>query len=259
MTGPVQSIAAVLIAVVIAYLGLCAWVYVTQRSQIYFPTPEARQPGTQVLWVKSTGAKLKVWMVGRPGPRALLYFGGNAEDVAANLDDFSRTFPGHSLYLVNYRGYGGSIGEPSEAGLYADALAVHDRVRAEHAEISVMGRSLGAGVAVYLASERPVERLVLVTAFDSLVEVARAHFRWLPVARLLQDRYESVRRAPAVRAPVLMVVAGGDEIIPEARSRALAAAFAPGQARVVVVPGATHNTLDLSPAYLRTVRAFLEE
>jgi pimeloyl-ACP methyl ester carboxylesterase len=255
----VQSVAAVLIAVVIAYLGLCAWVYVTQRSQIYFPTPEARRPGTQSLWIKSSGAKLKVWTVPRPGPRALLYFGGNAEDVAANLDDFARTFPGHSLYLVNYRGYGGSLGDPSETGFYADALAVHDHVRAAHAEIAVMGRSLGASVAVYLASERPVERLVLVTAFDSLVEVARAHFPWLPVARLLQDRYESARRAAAVRAPVLMVVAGNDEIIPRARSRALAAAFAPGQARVVVVPGTTHNTLDLSPAYLRSVRTFLDE
>lgn len=254
-----QSVAAVLIAVVIAYLGLCAWVYVTQRSQIYFPTPEVRRPGAQALWIKSSGAKLKVWTVPRPGPRALLYFGGNAEDVAANLDDFARTFPRHSLYLVNYRGYGGSLGDPSEAGFYADALAVHDHVRAEHAEIAVVGRSLGASVAVYLASERPVERLVLVTAFDSLIEVARAHFPWLPVARLLQDRYESARRAPAVRAPVLVVVAGNDEIIPRARSRALAAAFAPGQARVVVVPGTTHNTLDLSPAYLRSVRSFLDE
>lgn len=254
-----QSVAAVLIAVVIAYLGLCAWVYVTQRSQIYFPTPEARRPGTQALWIKSPGAKLKVWAVPRPGPRALLYFGGNAEDVAANLDDFARTFPGHSLYMVNYRGYGGSLGDPSEAGFCADALAVHDHVRAEHAEIAVMGRSLGASVAVYLASERPVDRLVLVTAFDSLVEVARTHFPWLPVARLLQDRYESARRAPAVGAPVLVVVAGNDEIIPRARSRALAAAFAPGQARVVVVPGTTHNTLDLSPAYLRSVRTFLDE
>jgi len=121
----------------------------------------------------------------------------------------------------------------------------------------VMGRSLGSGVSVFVASERPVERLVLVTAFDSLVNVARAHIRWLPIGWLMRDRYESASRAGRVKAPVLMIIAGEDEIVPRARSEALAAAFAPGQVRVVVVPGVGHNTLDLSPVYLGAVRAFL--
>jgi pimeloyl-ACP methyl ester carboxylesterase len=255
----VQGVITTLVAGAIAYLGLCAWLYLTQRSQIYFPTPETRHPGAEAVWIKSTDAKLKVWTVSRPGPQALVYFGGNAEDVAGNLEDLARVFPDHSLYLVNYRGYGGSTGQPSEAGLYADALAVHDVVRAVHGEVAVMGRSLGASVAVHLASERPVERLVLVTPFDSLVNVARGHFRWVPVGWLLKERYESTRRAAAIRAPVLMVIAGNDEIIPDARSRALAAAFTPRRPRIVVIPGTTHNTLDLSPAYLRTVHAFLAE
>jgi len=112
---------------------------------------------------------------------------------------------------------------------------------------------------VQLASERPVSRLVLVTAYDSLVNVAQEHFRWLPVGLLLRDRYDSARRAPRVTAPVLVVIAGEDEIIPERRSRALAEAFGPGRARVVVVPGVGHNTLDLSPQYLGSVRAFLAD
>jgi hypothetical protein len=120
-----------------------------------------------------------------------------------------------------------------------------------------MGRSLGSGVAVFVASERPVQQLVLVTAFDSLVNVAREYFRWLPVGWLMRDRYESASRASAVSAPVLVVVAGEDEIIPRARSEALVAAFAPGQVQVVVVPDVGHNTLDLSPAYLGAVRGFL--
>jgi pimeloyl-ACP methyl ester carboxylesterase len=121
----------------------------------------------------------------------------------------------------------------------------------------VIGRSLGSGVAVHLASSRPVERLVLVTAFDSLVNVARVYFRWLPVGILLRDRYDSVAMAREVTAPVLIVIAAEDEIIPRARSESLAAAFATGQAKVVVVPGVGHNTLDLSPAYLGAVRVFL--
>jgi len=92
--------------------------------------------------------------------------------------------------------------------------------------------------------------LVLVTAFDSMANVAKAHFRWLPVGVLLRDRYDSASRAADVQAPVLIVAAGEDEIIPRARSEALAV-------QAVAVPGVGHNTLDLSPEYLGSVRAFL--
>ena len=241
----------------LAYLGLVAWVYATQRAQIYFPVPESRQPGAEVIWLENQADRIKVWHVARPGSRALIYFGGNAEDVSGNIESFTAAFPGHTLFLVNYRGYGGSTGRPSEAGLNADALAVFDHVQQAHGEIAVMGRSLGSGVAVALASKRPVDQLVLVTAYDNLVNVAREHLGWLPVGLLLKDRYDSVGLAPEVDAPVLIVIAAEDEIISRPRSEALAAAFAPGQARSAIVQGATHNTLDLSPEYLGVVQDFL--
>jgi pimeloyl-ACP methyl ester carboxylesterase len=239
-------------AMILAWSG---WLYATQRSQIYFPTPESESAVAQALWIESAGERLKVWAVERPGPRALVYFGGNADDVAGHIETFVAAFPEHSLYLVNYRGYGGSSGRPSETGLVKDAIAVFDHVKLHHTDVSVMGRSLGSGVAVQLAAVRPVSRLVLVTPFDSLVNVAKEYFRWLPVGWLLKDRYESASRAREVKAPVLIVIAGEDEIIPERRSRALTAAFAPVQ--VVVVPGVGHNTLDLLPQYLDSVARFL--
>ena len=254
-----RAIGSLIVIAGLAYIGLCAWVYATQRAQIYFPVPETHRPDAQVLWIDSQGERLKVWVVPRAGSRALVYFGGNAEDVAGNLDLFSAAFPTHSLYLVNYRGYGGSSGRPSETALFADALAVYEHVRDEHSDITVMGRSLGSGIAVQLASARPVERLVLVTAYDSLVNVARAHIRFLPIGLLMRDRYESASRAGRVRAPVLIVIAGEDEIIPRARSEALVKAFPASQVRVEVVPGVGHNTLDLSPVYLGAVRGFLAE
>jgi pimeloyl-ACP methyl ester carboxylesterase len=241
----------------LAYLGLVVWIYATQRAQIYFPVPESRHPGAEALWLENQAGRIKVWHVARAGSRALIYFGGNAEDVSGNIESFTAAFPKHSLFLVNYRGYGGSTGRPSEAGLNADALAVFDHVQQAHGDIAVMGRSLGGGVAVALASQRPVDRLVLVTAYDSLVNVAREYFGWLPVGLLLKDRYDSVGLAPEVDAPVLIVIAAKDEIISRPRSEALAAAFAPGQARRAIVAGATHNTLDLSPAYLEVVQDFL--
>jgi pimeloyl-ACP methyl ester carboxylesterase len=252
-----RTVLPIVASVAITYGLLCAWVYATQRSQIYFPTPESQNPDAQVQWLQSQGERIKLWAVPRPGPGALIYFGGNAEDVAGNIESFAAAFPDRSLFLVNYRGYGGSSGQPSEAGLRTDALAIFDHVSRDHSDVAVMGRSLGSAVAVQVASQRTVSRLVLVTAFDSLVNVAKHYVRWLPVGLLLRDRYDSASVAHEVRAPVLLVVAERDEIIPRARPEKLASALAPGQVEVVVVPGVGHNTLDLSPEYLEAVRGFL--
>jgi uncharacterized protein len=246
-----------LVAPAVVYLALCAYMYVQQRSLMYFPTAETHHGGAQVMRFDHDGESLKVWALPRSGSSALIYFGGNAEDVGLNIDAFSAAFPDYSLYLVNYRGYGGSSGRPTEAALFSDALAVYDRIRGHHPDISVMGRSLGSGVAVYVASERPVERLVLVTAYDSLVNVARAHYWLLPVGLLMRDRYDAASLVSRVSAPVLAVIAENDEVIPRGRSEALVKAFPPNQVRVEVIPGVGHNTLDLTPDYLGSVRAFL--
>jgi pimeloyl-ACP methyl ester carboxylesterase len=239
------------------YAGICLLAFLTQRAQMYFPVAESAADGARDLRVAFPGAELKVWVVERPGPEALLYFGGNAEDVSANIAPFSAAFPGRSLYLVNYRGYGGSTGSPSEAALVADAIALHDRLLPRHAELCVVGRSLGSGVAMQLAAARPVRCLVLVTPFDSLVNVARHHFRWLPVGLLLRDRYESARRADRVAARTLVVIAGRDEIVPRASSDALVAALPPDRTRVLVIDGAGHNEIDATPRYLAELERFL--
>lgn len=254
----IRSLMTLLAAAGVAYIALCAWLFATQRSQIYFRTPESAAAGATALWIDRHGLRLKVWMVERPGPRALVYFGGNAEDVAMSLPELEATSPGRSLYLMNYRGYGGSGGSPTEAALAADALALFDLVRERHPEVAVMGRSLGSAVAVQVASERDVERLVLITPFDSFASVGRAHFPAFPVRWLLRDRYDAVSRASGVRAPVLAVIAGDDEIIPRASSEALVDAFDPAQAPVVVIEGASHNTLSLAPGYLGAISAFMQ-
>ena len=253
------AVRATLVALLIPaglYVGLCLLMFVTQRSQMYFPVGESAADGADSVSIATDGATLNVWVIARPGPAALVYFGGNAEDVGASIGLFAERLPDHSLYFVNYRGYAGSSGEPSEKALVSDAIAMYDRLRSRHPRISVLGRSLGSGVAVQLASERDIERLVLVTPFDSLGKVGQAHFPWLPVRLLMLDRYESAVIAPAVRAETLVVVAEADEIIPRARTDALIAAFRV-RPRVLVLEGARHNDLDADPAYLRGVAAFL--
>jgi hypothetical protein len=231
-------------AIALVYLGICALLFFAQRSLLYFPVSGPQPPGAQRLDLPVDGATVHVWSRPLAGPDALIYFGGNAEDVGQNFAAFAAALPRHALYLANYRGYGGSTGVPTEQALFDDALAVFDHVRARHASIAVAGRSLGSGVAVHLARERPVSRLVLITPYDSIANVAAGIYPFLPVRWLMRDKFDSVGRIGEVRAPILVVVAERDEVIPRARTEALVRKLPAGQARVEIVRGATHNDLE---------------
>ena len=205
---------------VLVYVGIGAVLYVAQRSFLYLPVSENPAEDTPVEWVEVDGAELKVWAVAGTQPElAVIYFGGNAEDVYYNAEDFRQHLPEATAYLVNYRGYGGSSGSPSEAALFADALALFDRLAARHERIAVVGRSLGSGIATYLASQRPVHRLVLVTPHDSVLALAQKHYPVYPVSLMLKDRYESVRYAADIDMPVLLLVAQNDTLIPPAHAQ----------------------------------------
>jgi len=242
---------------ILTYAALCALLYLLQDRLLYLRTMEAARSGAGVLRLKCGDATLKVWELHREQRAAVIYFGGNAEDVSANLADFATAFPDRAVYLVNYRGYGGSTGSPSEAALIADAQSIYDWVSAHHDRIAVLGRSLGSGVATALATRRPLERLVLITPYDSIANVAADHFFWLPVRRLLRDRYDSLARIGMVRVPVLAVVAEDDEVVLRARSDALIAAIPRNIRHVVMIGGATHNDISSFPAYLASLRKFL--
>ncbi len=241
----------------LVYLGLGVVLYVAQRALMYPPVAENAAEDVPVEWLAIDGGRLKLWVLSPQQPHAVIYFGGNAEDVYWNVEDFRRALPGHAVYLVNYRGYGGSSGSPSEAALFADALRLFDSLRERHARVSVIGRSLGSGVATYLASRRPVERLVLATPYDSTLAVARASYPIYPVGLLLKDRYESVRYAAEVPSPALLLVAENDTLIPREHSNRLARSFDPAQVRLVVVEGAGHNDIAAYPRYWQAIADFL--
>jgi hypothetical protein len=122
----------------ILYVAFCAFLFTVQRSLIYYPVP--RDPNAPLARLARPDATINLTVRETAGPDALIYFGGNAEDVSANLADFAHTFPDHALYLMHYRGYGGSGGRPSEAALHADALALFDHVQAAHPRITVIGQ-----------------------------------------------------------------------------------------------------------------------
>lgn len=237
----------VLIAAVL-YALVCAAIYVDQRNRIYYPVPRGTAADSMPLTVN--GATLVVTTRPLEASHAVIYLGGNAEDVSGSLPTLAQAFPGHALYLLHYRGYGGSTGKPTEAALFGDAQVLFDKVHASHPNVTVIGRSLGSGVAVHLASVRAVARLVLVTPYDSLSDIAASYFPFLPIRLLMKDKFESWRYVPKVGVPVTVIIAENDEVIPRVNSERLLARFAPGQARSLVISGAGHNSLSGHPAYV---------
>jgi fermentation-respiration switch protein FrsA (DUF1100 family) len=241
---------------------------------VYFPQPLppgaheaiiARHPGVEELrFERPDGVALRGWLTRGSGaaPRPLvLYFGGNGEEVSWMLEERG-VFGDWDLALVNYRGYGLSGGRPSEAKLFEDALGVYDalakRPDVEAGRLVAMGRSLGSGVATYLASQRQLAGVVLVAPFDSITAVGQRHYPYVPVRLLIGTLYDSLSRAPKIHAPLLMITGGRDQVIPAAHSERLYEAWA-GPKRAVQIPNAGHNDLQDFEAYWQAIRAFLAQ
>jgi uncharacterized protein len=236
------------------YIALCLALFLAQRSFIYYPQPKSAGDDTPTLTLKVDGERVLIATRPRDGSDALIYFGGNAEDVSRSLPTLADAFPDRSLYAMNYRGYGGSTGKPSETALIADALALFDRVHADHPHITLIGRSLGSGIAVHIASERAVERLALVTPYDSLLNIAATQFRYFPLHWLMLDKFESWRYAPKITVPTQLIAAQNDEVIPSASTKSLYDHFRPSLATLTVIPAVGHNTISESAEYIPLLR-----
>lgn len=240
----------------IIYILLGAFLFYRQRSMIYFPTAAEAHRHAE-LTLSNEGESIKVIVLHPGQERAIIYFGGNAEAVVYNASDFEQHFPDFTVYLFNYRGYGGSSGQPTEQGVFSDALALYDQIRAQHSSISSIGRSLGSGVAAYLAAERDIHCLVLATPFDSILRVAQRRFPIYPLRLLLLDHYNTISRVRAITAPVLVLMAENDRVIPRKSSLRLVAAFPVGQITAVTIKEAGHNTLSEFPEYYEQVQRFM--
>jgi uncharacterized protein len=261
----------VVAAVLVAPIGLL-WAF--QRRLIYLPAPRTVPPAASVLpgaeevtFETADGLRLGGWFVpaeGREAPRTAVLVcngnGGNRSLRAPLAVALARM--GLHVLVFDYRGYGGNPGQPTEAGLATDARAALDylvgRPEVDPARVVYLGESLGAAVALRLATERPPAALVLRSPFASLAEVGQLHYPLVPVSLLLRDRYDSAALAGRLAAPLLVVAGGRDRIIPASHSRRLFAA-APQPKRLVVLDGADHNDHDLlaGPRLLAEVRGFL--
>jgi hypothetical protein len=186
-----------------------------------------------------------------PGEKVMvLGFGGNAWNAESNAILLHEVFPNAEVVVFYYRGYRPSTGRPSAAALLADASVIYDQAIAAigPARVVAVGFSIGAGVAAHLASQRPIDGLILVTPFDSLEAVARAHYPWAPVGWLLRHRMSSIDFLRGLAIPVAVVAAAQDTIVPPARTDGLRRHIA-GLVLDRTIPGAGHNDIYRHPAF----------
>jgi pimeloyl-ACP methyl ester carboxylesterase len=256
----------VLVALGVLVLAVPLTAYLAQDQLIFLRRPigdserraiAARHPEVEEVFLPAAdGTRLHAWHVkGAPQAPLVVYFGGNAENVAWMVDELPQHDLRASWLLVDYRGYGASGGAPSERALVADAFLWYDYAAKTGARLYLAGRSLGSGVAVQLAAVRRFEGVILITPFDSLVAVAERHYRVLPVRRLLRHRFDSLRLAPRIASPLLCLVATQDEVIPAEHARRLYDAWAGPKQWVALRAG--HNSVDEQPGYWENMRAFL--
>lgn len=245
-----RVLTSLLVVALLAYVAACAALFLFQRSLLYFPQPA--QVDTPLVPVEGREGVVASHRA-LPGAQAVVYFGGNAEDVTQSFAPLAQAFPRHALYLLHYRGYGRSGGKPTEAAIADDALALFDQVQRQHPQVTLIGRSLGSGVATRLASRRPAARLVLVTPYDSIEDIAAARFPFFPVRLLLLDKYATWRYASQVNAPVTVIAAEHDRVIPRSSTDTLMTRFAAGRAQMHVLPQTDHNDILVAPGYLALV------
>ncbi len=258
---------------IIVLCGITIFLSVFQKSLIFFPVPISVHtlqalkkdfPEAEEITIMSfDDTALRGWLVKPAGAAkapAVIYFGGNAEEVSWMIGA-AKNFRGWALCLINYRGYGLSQGRPGEKELYRDALSIYDycaqRGDIDRNRIMVMGRSIGSGVATYLAQQRALVGAILVCPFDSLVTIGKKHYPVLPVSLLLKHRFDSAARAPSITIPLCALLAADDEIVPRESSLKLIEQW--GGPRTMKILKGSHNTLQEYPGYWESIGAFLEQ
>jgi pimeloyl-ACP methyl ester carboxylesterase len=254
----------------LCYCAAAAMVYFRQDQLLFHPRPfpgnfdpQAFKPSEYT--VKHQDIKLHGWLLHfKPittQTPLVIYYGGNAEEMSKQLVDRNKWGAG-ALLLMNYRGYGDSTGKPSADNLKSDALFIFDQLLKETSidkkDIVLIGRSLGSGLATYVASQRDVKRIILITPFDTMSNVAQYHYPWLPVSALLSNRFNSLELTPKIDASLLTLIASQDTVIPRRFSENLIRHWK-GEKKVSHIPNSNHGSINSQPEYWHAIHAFIQQ
>jgi fermentation-respiration switch protein FrsA (DUF1100 family) len=248
------------------YLSACGGLHMLGRKMLYYPHSDVVAPereGLSAVRIPTPDGETLVawWAQPAQGAPAFLFFDGNGGRPEIGDGRWRRiTETGAGFLAVYYRGFSGSTGQPTEQGLHTDARAGYDWLIARGfapRDIIVHGYSLGSGVAVKLASERPARALILEAPFTAAVDVARLRIPWAPVSLIMRDQYRSRDWIGDVHMPVLIAHGDRDSVIPFDQGERLYA-LANEPKRFVRMAGSDHSTLVRDGLYPH-IWAFLEE
>ena len=256
-----------IIAAVAFYGGVVALLYVARRSLQYFPERRRTVPraiglpeAEEAVLDTADGERVIVWHVPpREEQPVFLYFHGNGGSLRWRDERFRALISdGSGLIALSYRGYGGSSGRPTEKGLLADAAAAYAFAVARYPadRIALWGESLGSAVAIALAADKPVGRIVLEAPFTSAADVGARHYRFVPVRLFMKDQFRSDLRASKLTAPVLVVHGDNDAVVPIALGKRLYGLIQAPK-HFVSVAGAGHN--DLGARAVAAAKLFITE
>lgn len=253
MLGKIIVAAVVVAFVYFAFLGI---LYFEQRKMMYVTSAakpsvqEAGVAGLEEISVKTEdGLELFGWYKAPSPPSrpTIVWFHGNASNVGITL---WRAAPylkkGYGLLAVEYRGYAGNPGKPTEQGLYKDGRAFLEWLKAKgiaENNIILYGESIGSGTAVQMATEYGIHTLVLESPFTSTIDAAAFHYPYVPVKWLLKDRYENIAKIKNIKSPLILVYGDRDRVIPHRLGAALFEAAAEPKS-LIVIEGGDHNNLD---------------
>jgi uncharacterized protein len=252
----------------LGYGGIGAVLYFAQRAMMYFPDTARTPPAAaglpaaeEVILDTADGERVIAWHVPPRGDKpVVIYFHGNGGSLQMRAGRFSALRrDGTGLLALSYRGFGGSTGRPTEAGILRDAAAAYEFAAARYApeRIALWGESLGTAVAVAIAAEHPVGRGLLESPFTSAADIAASTYFFVPVRLLMKDQFRSDERIGRVTAPVLVLHGEHDDIVPIRFGERLYGLIRSPK-RLARIPAAGHNDHDEHGA-MAVVKTFLAE
>ena len=254
----------ILIFLLTGYLFCVLFMYFRQESFIFMPTKAKHDVhGYDDIidyQLDQKTAILRGWLVNPQlmQDKLLIYYGGNAEDIFLNIEEF-RDIKAASLFVA-YRGFGPSSGVPGEEELFADSLAVIDDIVSRYSpkKIFLIGRSLGSGVVCYAAANKKVQGAILITPYDSIENIARLKYPWLPVSLFLRHRFDSTYYASRITCPLLVIYGGRDTVVPPERTETLINHFTQ-EKEIILINQADHATIDMYPEYWAAFLHFINQ
>lgn len=252
----------------VGYVAVVAVTYIFQRKLIYHPSIEipslqdADLAGARAVVLRpDDGLELTAWYApAAPARPTLVYFHGNAGHIGHRADKVRPYIDaGYGVLLVQYRGFGGNPGRPTEAGLYRDAAAALAFIGETVAprDLIIYGESLGSGVAVEIARDRQIRALVLDAPFTSLPDAGARVYPYLPVRWLTRDRFDSLSKIADVHAPLIVVHGERDAVVPVALGRRLLDAANPPK-RGIFFPNGGHADIDPATSAKQVLAALAE-